>query len=273
MGKHSKVLRVCAAPNCGPSILVGRGLCRKHYERFRNHGDLTDYEKRFIAAVFSSEKLKPCGTCKLELHIDQFSINGSKSDPTRRKSICRECSSKRAKKSRQLRISAGVCLYCDRPARDGAVKCAFHLKERIRYRATLPARISAMLAGAKKRASRDKVLFTLTEDWVKSRLHGKCELTSIPFDLEIGGRRGKFNPYSPSIDRKIPGADYTPQNCRMILTALNIGINYWGEEIYRNIAKSYLRQRRVKSVESKKNETMNLLLDVQYPQLTDGRKH
>jgi len=248
MGSHSTVLRPCAAPNCGPNILVGRGLCSKHYQRYLRKGTLDDFDRRFTPAVISPEKRKPCGICKRELHLDEFSINGTKLNPERRKSVCKDCTHKRAKTARNTRTEAGICLYCHRPPVVGAVKCAFHLKQRIRYRATLDARVSSLLASAKRRAADNGVLCTIGAEWIRSKIvAARCELTGLPFDLEAGGRRGKFNPYAPSIDRKIAGGDYTPGNCRVILTALNVGINYWGEEIYRTIARAYLRQRREKS--------------------------
>jgi hypothetical protein len=87
----------------------------------------------------------------------------------------------------------------------------------------------------------------------------------------------RLNPYSPSIDRKIAGGDYSPANCRMILIALNIGINHWGEEVYRLIAKSYLRQRREKkrqrNTPQELTQNYDLALEGQSAQSVRIRRH
>jgi hypothetical protein len=128
-----------------------------------------------------------------------------------------------------------------------------------------------MFVNARSGAKNDKVKFTLDKQWILARLkYGHCELTGIAFDFEIGGRIGRFNPYSPSIDRRTAGGDYSPENCRIILTALNVGINYWGEDIYRHIAKQYLNQRN----EALDDEySRNVIVNSKYQESVSIRNH
>lgn len=47
-------------------------------------------------------------------------------------------------------------------------------------------------------------------------------------------------PFSPSLDQIIPGQGYTESNVRLVCTAINLGMNKFGEEVFKSVAKSYL---------------------------------
>lgn len=92
-------------------------------------------------------------------------------------------------------------------------------------------RHSVFWSRAKKSAKEQGVEFDLTKEWIKQRLDiGACEMTGISFDM-----KGKRTPDSPSIDRVIPGGNYTMDNCRIILWSLNRALNNWGEEYFLKI--------------------------------------
>lgn len=103
----------------------------------------------------------------------------------------------------------------------------------------------ALLGAARSRAVDDKVPFTLTREWGKSTWTGFCALSELPFVL--GRTMDEPRLFSPSIDRKIPRLGYTPDNCWIILWAIN-GMKSDGtlEEvltIVRAIASNHLRMR------------------------------
>ena len=102
-------------------------------------------------------------------------------------------------------------------------------------------RAATLLYNAKVRAKNHGVDFTLTLDWVMDRITGSCELTDIPFVLEptIDTRS---NPHAPSIDRITAGGNYTPENCRLVVIAINLCLFDWGEDVYREVARAYLRK-------------------------------
>ena len=82
------------------------------------------------------------------------------------------------------------------------------------------ATIISLYRTAKNRAKAKGLPFTLTKEWVVERIEwGKCELSGIPFNLEVG--RGVSGPFSPSIDKIVPELGYTPENSRMILCGIN----------------------------------------------------
>jgi hypothetical protein len=53
---------------------------------------------------------------------------------------------------------------------------------------------------------------------------GRCELTGIAFNLD---EPRAWN--APSLDQRTPGAGYTRENVRVVLYALNVMANTWGE--------------------------------------------
>jgi hypothetical protein len=67
---------------------------------------------------------------------------------------------------------------------------------------------------------------------------GRCALTGLPFR----GRCREFrrNPYGVSVDRVDSSRGYTPDNTRLVLVAVNLAMNEWGEDVFRQIAHAYL---------------------------------
>lgn len=107
-------------------------------------------------------------------------------------------------------------------------------------------RIAALEARSRWRAlRRDRIRgreSTLTANEIRAlcaRANGRCEATGIPFSLDK--REGTFRrPFAPSIDRLDNAAGYSFSNCRLIALAVNIGINEWGESVFRRIALGFL---------------------------------
>lgn len=65
----------------------------------------------------------------------------------------------------------------------------------------------------------------------------RCAVSGLPFDLTWREGKTAFrNPFAPSIDRQNSSVGYLASNCRIVLSAVNYGINEWGEEIYTRIA-------------------------------------
>jgi hypothetical protein len=101
-------------------------------------------------------------------------------------------------------------------------------------RATDEYRAKYLISTAKYRCQK----VTITSDWVIEKLkRGICELTGLPFDLS---KQESFvrNPYSPSLDRidsKLQ--EYTPENTRLVIWAVNCAINEFGLETMKPIFK------------------------------------
>lgn len=95
--------------------------------------------------------------------------------------------------------------------------------------------------GARGRAKSAGLEFSLSLEWIQAKLDGgKCEGTGLPF--VASEKKGRCAPFSPSIDRRDSGKGYTPENCRMILWALNMALSEWGDEVYELVARAYLER-------------------------------
>lgn len=95
---------------------------------------------------------------------------------------------------------------------------------------------------ARSRATKRGIEFNLDKD-VLARLAESqrwlCAVSGLPFAFDFD-REGNhsYNPYGMSVDRVDCSKGYTPRNVRLVLTAVNFGLNDWGDEIYLKIARA-----------------------------------
>jgi hypothetical protein len=126
------------------------------------------------------------------------------------------------------------------------------IKERLRqytaeYSAKPEARVRALFSSARLRAAKKRLPFSLTEEWVSARViaSNACELTGIVFEYGKPPNGWHKNPFAPSIDQIHAGRGYTPDNCRMVVAAINNGLGEWGDEVFAHIASAFLKKRAV----------------------------
>ena len=78
-------------------------------------------------------------------------------------------------------------------------------------------RASGLLSGAKKRAQKAGLEFSLDLDWVAERVgRGVCEASGLPFNL-VTGR----DPFAPSLDRIDPTKGYIKDNVQVVVWCYN----------------------------------------------------
>lgn len=92
-------------------------------------------------------------------------------------------------------------------------------RQRARLRAEEPWRLS--LVGVKARAKKKGIPYDLDAAWGEARWTGRCELTGLPFDLEIIPGRTGPRTLSPSIDKIDPAQGYVKTNCRFVVFCVN----------------------------------------------------
>ena len=88
------------------------------------------------------------------------------------------------------------------------------------------------------KAAKERHPTSITLDWIEQKLEiGVCELTNLPFSF-TNLTTHKTNPYAPSLDRiNSDIKEYSPQNTRVVLVAVNLALNQWGVETVSPIIK------------------------------------
>jgi hypothetical protein len=135
------------------------------------------------------------------------------------------------------------CKRC-RSADESQRRKAPHIIERYRrqYENDMRFRAQKLLCSIGKKCRRERLAFDLDVDWLERRLAaGRCELTGIPFNMSVAGRRR--NAFTPSIDRIVAGGGYTKSNCRVVIYALNAAMNDWGLDVVYQVAEALLARR------------------------------
>jgi hypothetical protein len=81
--------------------------------------------------------------------------------------------------------------------------------------ATIPGRARHLFNGARTRATKKGLEFSIDLAWVESAIgYGVCQVTGLPF--EFGNKR-----FAPSLDRIDCSQGYTPSNTRVVVWAFN----------------------------------------------------
>jgi len=105
-------------------------------------------------------------------------------------------------------------------------------------------KIRKLIYYSRARAKEKNIPHTITKEWLKKQLENNiCELTNLKFSYDQTILR---NPFGPSIDRINITKGYTPNNCRLVLWAVNAGLGHFGEKDLYYICKAYLEYNKIK---------------------------
>lgn len=128
--------------------------------------------------------------------------------------------------------------YKKRPDVYAAIKI-----QRASYQSSPEKRALMVLDAARQRCKKHGFAFSVDIDWVRKRVveHGRCEITGIPFDFDVKPRERRRNAFFPSLDQKVAGEGYTPENTRVVLVAVNLALCDWGLDQFLHIATEALK--------------------------------
>ncbi|NTG86140.1 hypothetical protein G6L15_08270 [Agrobacterium rhizogenes] len=92
-----------------------------------------------------------------------------------------------------------------------------------------------MVLNCRSRAAKKSVAFDINASWAHARFifqNGKCAVSGI--EMQTSGECN--SPYLMSIDRIEPALGYIEENSRLVILAVNLAMNVWGERTFREIA-------------------------------------
>lgn len=185
-------------------------LMKKYKIVSRSNSERADLRKSNI-----SDTSKKCFTCKIIKHKSEFYKNNSREDGL--SSQCILCSKNAAPLYRSKRKLRKLTV------------------EQIKIE-----KLQSIFAGAKSRAKKKKIPFSITFDWLKEQFikqNESCCLTGIKLECE---GKGKI-PFSSSLDQIVPNSGYTTNNCRLVCTAINIALSNFGTNTFKVLAEGFLK--------------------------------
>lgn len=155
-----------------------------------------------------------CNGCRQELPADMFAVDNSRS--TGRRYKCRACSSA---EFRRWRTTEGY-----------ARRLAGQKSKRNELKITNPKKRWAgyALNNAKRRAAKNGIPFTITQEWVEANAPDVCPALGFPLNY---ANSASFRD-SPAIDRIDNSRGYEPDNCWVVsMLANRIKTNATVEEL------------------------------------------
>lgn len=75
------------------------------------------------------------------------------------------------------------------------------------------------------------------------RQGGRCAVSGLPFSYERGlPTKDGRNPMAPSVDRIDNAKGYEKNNCRLVILAVNVALNLWGDDMFLRICRATLEK-------------------------------
>jgi hypothetical protein len=186
--------------------------------------------------------MKRCTVCKLEKPPEEFHRDATKRDGLQ--TACKACT-----KARNAKLTIEKRAYyrerskaryeakgrAENAERYSRYRDACLLRRNIELRSAR-GRLYSLFAIARDRARRADLPFSIDLAWVLDtweRQEGLCALSALPLTLDRNppGERF-FNPFNPSLDRRIPALGYTPENTRLVCVIVNLALNGFGDEAF-----------------------------------------
>lgn len=97
-----------------------------------------------------------------------------------------------------------------------------------------------VLQCVRSRAKANGRAYELTNEWAAARWTGQCEITGLPFVIDLSRTPGP-KPFSPTVDRIDQRRGYEPDNCRFILYCVNNFRGTMGDQEMLRVAQAILR--------------------------------
>ena len=110
--------------------------------------------------------------------------------------------------------------------------------------------------GARDRAEKGNFPCTIDAYFIDQLLvdqEWRCAISGMPLEVPRStGKRGKRNPFGPSLDRIVPELGYVPGNLRVVNNLVNTAMQDWGVEALQKVLDA-MRQKQEDALEQPAN--------------------
>jgi len=202
--------------------------------------------------------MKKCWKCEIEKELDDFYKDSRQKDGKQK--ACKECQKKRNieyNKSHQqyFKLKGKEKYQQDKDSDPEFNKKRYQSKKqnfldrRRRYSASIQGKLKQLLSSARGRAKAKQADFDIDIEFMYelfNKNNGRCALTNIEFTYTAGtgeGANRNYHPFNPSLDKIDPNGSYTRDNVRIVLVAVNIALNAFGEDVLEKISTEFLKKR------------------------------
>lgn len=110
------------------------------------------------------------------------------------------------------------------------------------YKRTIKGRAASLLGNARKRCKEKGIELHITQEWVEEHLtRGTCEITGLHFCFEPPDDKATRRWDAPSLDRIDKDKNYTEDNTRVILWAVNCALSEYGTKLMLPVLKAMIK--------------------------------
>lgn len=139
-------------------------------------------------------------------------------------------------------MSSNGCVECAKLHAGERVKSGRGARSATKYRNSIHGRADKLFRGARDRALKIGVEFSLTREWILARMEaGVCEVTGLPFSYDQSSESHRV-PWAPSLDRVDNRSGYTWWNTKVVVWAYNAAKGEWHHTDVMRLAHALVRQ-------------------------------
>lgn len=195
---------------------------------------------------------RKCWTCKSEKELTKDNFNKDNTDPLGFQKACKSCQNNRMREYREKNKNYFKIKNKERYNKENNKERYLkyrdsNLERKAKYDSSIRGKLYNLLEAARSRTKKKGLELDIDLDFLLelyNKQNGKCALTNISFTFERNKPGVKnFLPHNPSIDKIDPFGGYTKNNIRIVLVAVNLALNNFGEDCFYEICKAYIKNR------------------------------
>lgn len=183
----------------------------------------------------SEHKTRICRKCLIELSLENF---------IKRNYYCNNCKNTIEIENKEKILKSKKKWIKNNPTIVAKQKRKHY--EKYYYSNDIDLVLQRLLKTCENKKISKKLGFDLDFEYIKNMYENnnrRCAVTNIEFDLSVDKRFFR-RPFAPTIDRINSKIGYIKKNVRLVCNAANFALNEFGDEIFDQVCRSYVNNRK-----------------------------